>query len=180
MRGLAYLCHPVGRAWHIPKGLPKLTPYPSFSLVSTGLPCHFFVLHSPHTQGFPVTCRLALHCSLIWSVLALVGLVRLPCLLVHASVNTLYFGKLSYCCRATGYLFGQLVQLSYRSGCLAIHYTLSACISRLLVLTNMVEASKRQNSFHCFTDFRNTHAARSTWPSYPRTQTSTGEVWVQG
>ena len=30
---------------------PQLTPYPSFAVVSTGLPCHFIVLHSTHTSS---------------------------------------------------------------------------------------------------------------------------------
>ena len=59
----------------VPKGLPKLTPSPSFAVVSTGLPCHVFVVITFHThmQGFRATCTSPTHCSLIRSVLALVG-----------------------------------------------------------------------------------------------------------
>ena len=63
---------------------PKLTPPPSFAVVSTGLLCHFVVItHHTHMQGFRATCTLAPYCSLIWSVLT-VSVVRLHCLLVHA------------------------------------------------------------------------------------------------
>jgi len=56
---------------------PILQP-PYWYCTSTGLPCHFFaVVTHMHNSNFRATYTLALHCSLIQSVLALVGQSRL-------------------------------------------------------------------------------------------------------
>ena len=81
-------------------------------------------------------------------------------MLMHASVNIL---ARFHAVRAMGCLFGQLYSIhTIRAAqpielrelviaCGTLLNTLSACTSHLLVLTNVVEASKRRNSFQCFT-----------------------------
>ena len=69
-----------------------IIPYPSFAVVSTGLPWHFFVLHFTHT------CKAFMQhahqrCTVAWSNLCWRWLDSFACqttlLVMHASVNSL-------------------------------------------------------------------------------------------
>ena len=92
-------------------------------------------------------------------MLALVGQRRLSDhqLLVHASVNSLasfhpVIGPRAVCSPAcTAFILFGLLNLKLReliiTCCTLSHNTLSTCTCRLLVLTNVVEASNRWNSF---------------------------------
>ena len=117
-----------------------IIPYPSFAVVSTGLPWHFFVLHFTHT----FVQHAHQHCTVAWSNLCWHWLDSFACqttsLVMHASVNNLasfHAVRVMDCFSASLYISFHTVwlpNLELMIACSTLsHNILSACTSRLLI-----------------------------------------------